>query len=310
MLLSVNDLSVAFPTPKGLVRPVDGVSFEIGEREIVGLVGESGSGKSLTGLSLMRIAPPNAQLGGSVLWNGEDVFKMSPSRLRRLRGGEAAMVFQDPFTSLNPLMTVGEQVSETIRLHQGLSRAQAKQRAIEMLAEARIPSPETTYRRYPHQLSGGQRQRAMIAIAFACQPKLLIADEPTTALDATLQVQILELILALQRSHGTATLLISHDLGVIGAVCERMMVMYSGRIVETGDTKEVLANPRHPYTQALLDSLPGGEKRPTPIPDQPPDPASRPPGCAFHPRCSRAFDRCRVERPDLIGSAACWLRQE
>jgi len=306
---------VQFSNRYSRVSVVDKISFEIAPGEVVGVVGESGSGKTMTGLSLMRLVPPPGQIDGSIRWKGEDVLRMSPRRLQDLRGGEMAMVFQDPFSSLNPLMPVGEQVAESVRLHQHLRGKSAWDRAVEMLARVHLPAPEVLARRYPHQLSGGQRQRVMIAIAFACQPELLIADEPTTALDVTLQVQILALLQELREQFGTAVLLISHDLGVIGAVCKRIMVMYAGRIVETGQAKAVLEQPRHPYTQALLESLPTGETLPRPIPGQPPEPSHRPSGCAFHPRCSQVFARCKTETPVLYDApsgsqAACFLIKE
>lgn len=314
-LIQVSQLSVQFPNRHTRTTVVDGISFEIAPGEVVGLVGESGSGKTITGLSLMRLVPPPGQVLGSIRWKDEEVLQMSPRRLQELRGGEMAMVFQDPFSSLNPLMPVGEQVAESVRLHQQLQGKAAWDRAIEMLTRVHLPAPEVLARRYPHQLSGGQRQRVMIAIAFACQPELLIADEPTTALDVTLQVQILALLQELQAQFGTAVLLISHDLGVIGAVCKRILVMYAGRIVESGEAKAVLEQPQHPYTRALLESLPTGEKLPRPIPGQPPEPSDRPSGCAFHPRCLHAFDRCKAGMPALYDApsgsqAACFLIEQ
>jgi peptide/nickel transport system ATP-binding protein len=312
-LIQVSGLSIEFSGRRDRVIVVDDVSFEMAPGEVLGLVGESGSGKTLTGLSLMRLVPLPGRISGSIRWKGEDVLRMSPRRLQDLRGGEMAMVFQDPFSSLNPLMPVGEQVAESVRLHQRLRGKAAWNRAIEMLTRVHLPAPDVLAQRYPHQLSGGQRQRVMIAIAFACQPELLIADEPTTALDVTLQVQILALLQELREQFGTAVLLISHDLGVIGAVCRRIMVMYAGRIVETGQAKEVLEQPQHPYTQALLESLPTGDMLPHPIPGQPPEPSNRPSGCAFHPRCPHVFDRCKAEMPVLYDTpsgtqAACFLK--
>lgn len=321
-LLEVEGLKVSFPhdrrsrsrTSEEWVPVVDSVSFVIRAGETVGLVGESGCGKTMTGLALMRLVPPPGRIAGSLRWRGEEILQMSGRRLRALRGGEIAMVFQDPFSSLNPLMTVGEQVAETLRLHQGLRGRAAWERALQLLSQVHLPAPPVLAKRYPHQLSGGQRQRVMIAIAFACRPQLLIADEPTTALDATLQVQILKLLKELQAQSGTAMLLISHDLGVIGAVCSSLLVMYAGRIVEKGAAQSVLARPQHPYTQALLASLPGATPQLRPIPGQPPEPSNRPPGCAFHPRCAFAFARCQSAVPPLypttLGTlAACFLRE-
>lgn len=314
-LLKVSDLRVSFPSRTGWMEVVSNLSFQIQPSEIVGLVGESGSGKSMTGLSLMRLIAPPGRAQGSILWKGsEEILTMPPRRLRSLRGAEIAMIFQDPFTSLNPLMTVGAQIAENVQLHQNLKGKAAWNQAVEMLERVHLPSPETLAKRYPHQLSGGQRQRVMIAMAFVCQPALLIADEPTTALDVTLQVQILALLKELRDQFKTAILLISHDFGVIGAVCQRVMVMYAGRLVETGSARDTLGAPLHPYTQALLESLPMPGTIPQPIPGQPPEPSRRPDGCAFHPRCRFAFDRCSQNTPALLQlggeqQAACFLRE-
>jgi oligopeptide transport system ATP-binding protein len=302
-LLELRDLTTAFRTDAGLVRAVDGVSFALREGESLGVVGESGSGKSVTSLSILRLVPtPPGVHGGEILWRGENVLGWSRSRVRKFRGGECAMIFQDPMTSLNPFLKIGLQVTEAIELHLGLDHHAARERAVQMLASVGIPSPSTRLDDYPHQYSGGMRQRVMIAMALSCDPKLLIADEPTTALDVTIQAQILELIDERRRASGTSLVLITHDLGVVAGMCERTVVMYAGRVVEEGPTSEVFANPRMPYTVGLLESIPrldSAGERLVPIPGTPPNPASLPSGCPFRPRCRWATDRCAAERPLL-----------
>jgi len=303
-LLDVRDLTTHFTVGAHSVPAVRGVSFTIERGEAVGLVGESGCGKSVTALSILGLIPqpPGRIAGGSVLLDGTDLLRMSSRELRTVRGGRISMVFQDPFSSLNPTMTLGAQVVEAIRAHATLTRKQAKARAVELLAAVRMPAPELRMRQYPHQVSGGQRQRAMIAMAFAMNPELLIADEPTTALDVTVQAQVLMLMSDLQHRTQAAVLLITHDLGVVAELCDRVLVMYAGRIVEEGAVDAVFREPRHPYTVGLLESLPsmtGTRSRRLPcIPGQPPSLAEAPVGCAFAERCPRAMDVCRAAEPE------------
>ena len=299
-LLEVNDLRTYFQTRAGLVRAVDGVSFQLGEGELLGLVGESGCGKSITALSIMRlISPPGKIVGGSIKFRGEELTTSSSDRLREIRGNDVTMIFQDPMTSLNPVFTVGEQIAEALRLHRNLDKRAAKQAAIEAMREVAIPSPERRADDYPHQLSGGMRQRVMIAMALACDPELLIADEPTTALDVTIQAQILELLDELRKTRKLAVLLITHDLGVVAEVADRVCVMYTGKIVEESDVDEIFAKPKHPYTQGLLRSVPkltesGVERavRLETIEGTVPSPTNLPDGCHFAPRCQFRMDRC------------------
>lgn len=315
-LLEVSNLGTEFAGNNGVVRAVDGVSFEIDAGETVGIVGESGSGKSVTGLSLLRLVPPPGRIrSGSIRFEGIEISTARESVMRRLRGGDIAMIFQDPYAALNPVMMVGAQVAEAIALHQELRKSPAFSAAVSALREVHLPSADRLARRYPHQLSGGQRQRVMLAMAFACRPKLLIADEPTTALDVTLQAQILGLVKELQRRHNTAVLLISHDIGLIGAMCDRVLVMYAGHIVEDGSAQQILHAPAHPYTQGLLASLPRQDERLTPIAGQPPNLAAKPPGCPFEPRCPYVHPRCREAMPPLFSAgdghrAACVLLDE
>ena len=290
-LLAVQDLQTEFRTAGGAVQAVRGVSFTVERGETVGIVGESGSGKSVTALSLMGLVPnpPGCIKGGSILLDGEELVRKPEREMSRLRGAKLAMVFQDPFSSLNPTMTLGEQVAEPLRLHKGVSRKEAREEAIRLLQAVRIPDPDARYRQYPHQVSGGQRQRIMIAIAFACNPDLLIADEPTTALDVTVQAQVLALMQEMQAKANAGVLLITHDLGVVAEVCDRVLVMYAGQIVESGSVMQIFHSPQHPYTQSLLKSLPqmDGERgrKLASIPGQPPDLAHLPPGCPFFDRC-------------------------
>jgi len=303
-LLEVRDLQTHFHTDDGVVRAVDGVSFELDAGETLAVVGESGSGKSVTSLSILRLIPepPGKIVGGSIRFRGRDLLSLGPREMRSIRGKEISMIFQEPMTSLNPVYTCGEQVLEAIVLHDRVSRAEARKRAIETLALVGIPSPEQRVDEYPHQLSGGMRQRVMIAMALACRPAILIADEPTTALDVTIQAQILELLHRLQRELGMAVLLITHDLGVVAETADRVAVMYAGQVVEYCDVRSTFERTRHPYTAGLLHSLPRlGEARESlrVIPGTVPNPARFPSGCRFHPRCPVAVDRCRTELPPL-----------
>ena len=302
-LLEVNNLRTYFPTRRGLVRAVDGVSFYLDRGELLGLVGESGCGKSMTALSVMRlIAPPGKIVEGEILFDGQDLLKLSDAEMRQMRGDDIAMIFQDPMTSLNPVFTVGEQIAEALRLHRKLSRKEAKRAAIEAMREVAIPDPARRIDDYPHQLSGGMRQRVMIAMALACNPRLLIADEPTTALDVTIQAQILELLDELRKQRELAVLLITHDLGVVAEVADRVAVMYTGRIVEESPVDELFARPKHPYTEGLLRSVPklttehvARKERLETIDGTVPRPTDLPPGCHFAPRCSHRMPRCTEE---------------
>jgi peptide/nickel transport system ATP-binding protein/oligopeptide transport system ATP-binding protein len=299
-LLQIEKLRTHFPTRSGLVKAVDDVSFHIDEGELLGLVGESGSGKSITALSILRlISPPGRIAGGSIRFKGEDLIDTSIERMREIRGNDIAMIFQDPMTSLNPVFTVGEQIAEALRLHRRLDRKAAWAAAIEAMKEVAIPSPERRASDYPHQLSGGMRQRVMIAMALACDPELLIADEPTTALDVTIQAQILELLDGLRRTRKLSVLLITHDLGVVAETADRVCVMYTGKIVEESGVDELFEKPKHPYTQGLLRSVPkltahDIEKatRLQTIEGVVPTPTNLPPGCHFAPRCEFRMDRC------------------
>ncbi|MCL6614724.1 MAG: ABC transporter ATP-binding protein, partial [Firmicutes bacterium] len=305
MLLSVNELRTSFFTYAREVKAVDGVSFSLEEGEAVALVGESGCGKSVTALSIMRlINPPGKILSGSVVFNGRDLLGLSERELQRVRGNEIGMIFQDPMTSLNPVLSIGTQLIEGLRLHQGLRGRAARERAVELLEMVGIPSPAQRLNQYPHQFSGGMRQRVMIAMALYCQPKLLIADEPTTALDVTIQAQIIELMKDLQAKLGMAIILITHDLGVVAGLARKVYVMYAGRIVESGPVDRVYYHARHPYTWGLLGSVPRlddmAKRRLVPIKGQPPDLLAPPPGCAFSPRCRYAMKICELERPALV----------
>ena len=299
-LLEVKNLQTHFPTRAGLVKAVNDVSFHINEGELVGLVGESGCGKSITALSIMRlISPPGKIIGGSVKFKGEDLLKASDDRMREMRGDDISMIFQDPMTSLNPVYTVGEQIAEALRLHRGLNKKDAWNAAIEAMKEVSIPDPARRVNDYPHQLSGGMRQRVMIAMALACNPELLIADEPTTALDVTIQAQILELLNELRQTRKLAVLLITHDLGVVAEVADRVCVMYTGRIVEESGVDELFEKPKHPYTQGLLKSVPKlrgiGEQKETrlsTIDGTVPSPTNLPHGCHFAPRCEFRMEVC------------------
>ena len=309
-VLEVRDLRTEFHTDDGVVRAVNGVSFSVRAGETLGLVGESGCGKSVTAFSVLRLIPipPGRIAGGEVLLRGRNILALPENEMRRLRGNEISMVFQEPMTALNPVYTVGNQIEEAVRLHQKVGPREARRRAVEMLTQVGIPSPEQRVDEYPHQLSGGMRQRVMIAMALSCNPAVLIADEPTTALDVTIQAQILDLLRRLQAELGMALVLITHDLGVIAETATRVAVMYAGKIVEHADVAPLFAAPRHPYTLGLLESIPRlseRKERLSVIPGVVPPPTAFPPGCAFHPRCPFAEDRCRKEEPEL---ASCGER--
>jgi len=318
-LLEVRDLQTHFHTDDGVVRAVDGVSFSLDAGKTLAVVGESGSGKSVTSLSILRLIPepPGRIEGGSIRFRGRELLTLAPRELRAVRGREISMIFQEPMTSLNPVYTCGEQILETIVLHEKVSRAEARKRAIEMLRLVGIPSPEQRVDEYPHQMSGGMRQRVMIAMALACRPAILIADEPTTALDVTIQAQILELLKKLQAELGMAVLLITHDLGVVAETADHVAVMYAGQVVEACDVRAAFDRPLHPYTAGLLHSLPRlGEARETlrVIPGTVPNPVAFPAGCRFHPRCPVAIDRCRelppLEEIEPGHLARCWRSRE
>jgi oligopeptide transport system ATP-binding protein len=315
-LLEVKQLQTHFYTRSGIAKAVEGVSFSLDEGETLGLVGESGCGKSVTSLSIMRLIDhPGKIVGGEVLFKGEDILDMDQDALHRLRGGQIAMIFQDPMTSLNPVLPIGFQIAEAVRAHLKLDDTAAMNRAGEMLERVRIPEARRRLKDYPHQFSGGMRQRVMIAIALSCNPQMLIADEPTTALDVTIQAQVLDLMKGLATEFRTATLLITHDLGVVAGTCDRVCVMYAGRIVETAPTATIFKMPAHPYTQALLAAVPRPDQqrgeRLAAIGGQPPNLVNLPPGCPFAPRCRKAQPRCRQELPPLdnVGpnqKAACF----
>ncbi len=304
-LLSVRNLTTVFATRKGEVRAVDDVSFDLGKNEVLGIVGESGSGKSVTALSILGLLPqpPGRVAGGEVVFEGRDLLQMPESQVQKIRGGDISMIFQEPMTSLNPVFSVGDQIMETIRVHEKLGSKAVRERAIEMLAKVGIPSPERRIDDYPHQLSGGMRQRVMIAMALACSPKLLLADEPTTALDVTIQAQILDLLRELQEEMNMAVILITHNMGVVAEFAHRVLVMYAGRIVERASVNDIFDRPGHPYTEGLLRSIPDLEvetRRLNAIPGAMPSPFSLPPGCSFQPRCPEARPACAERVPALI----------
>jgi peptide/nickel transport system ATP-binding protein len=301
-LLEVRDLTIHFFTEEGVVRAVENVSFEIYPGEVLGLVGESGCGKSVTGLSLLRLipTPPGRVVSGDILFGGRSLLSLEEKEMEKVRGNDIAMIFQEPMTSLNPVFTIGDQIMEAVILHQRLDKAEARKKAVEMLDRVRIPSPEKRIDSYPHQLSGGMRQRAMIAMALSCQPKLLIADEPTTALDVTIQAEVLHLIKEIQREMGMSVILITHDLGVISEIADRVAVMYAGRIFEYGPIEAIFTRMRNPYTYGLMKSIPQlSEKRDRlyAIPGQVPDPMHLPVGCKFHPRCFMMIEDCKKGEP-------------
>ncbi|KAF5033503.1 ABC transporter ATP-binding protein [Sedimentibacter saalensis] len=317
-LLEVKDLRTSFFTHLGEVKAIRGISFDVEKGESIGIVGESGSGKSVTSLSIMKLLLyPGKIVGGEILFNGEDLVNKTNKDMMAIRGNEIAMIFQDPMTSLNPVYTIGDQIAEAIIKHQKLSRKEAHERALEMLKLVNIPDPEKRIHNFPHEFSGGMRQRAMIAIALSCQPQLLIADEPTTALDVTIQAQILDLMKSLNAKLDTSTMLITHDLGVVADVCSRVVVMYGGLIMEKGSIRDIYYEPRHPYTMGLLKSIPkvasDEKQRLIPIPGTPPDLLNPPTGCPFYARCEYAMRICNTQQPPYFKSedgkheSMCWL---
>jgi peptide/nickel transport system ATP-binding protein len=319
-VLDVKGLRTSFLTDSGDIPAVDGIDFYINEGEIVGIVGESGSGKSVTSLSIMGLIPkPPGKVEGEILYKGENLRKASEKRMCQIRGNEVAMIFQEPMTSLNPLFTIGQQLTEAIKLHQKLSRKLLKERTVQMLKLVGLPRAEELLNDYPHQLSGGMRQRVMIAMAMACDPKVLIADEPTTALDVTIQAQILHLMKDLNKKTNTSIMLITHDLGVVAEICDRVVVMYAGKIVEEADVRTIFKDPKHPYTVGLIKSVPDvrdKKERLYSIPGNVPKPGSIKHGCRFAARCEHAFDRCRIEDPELYSvegnghKVRCFLHTE
>ena len=304
LLLSVHDLKVYFYGDETVARALDGISYEVRKGETVCLVGESGCGKTVSALAVLGILPlpPGKIMGGEIRFNGQNLLDLPEEEMQKIRGNHIAMVFQEPMTSLNPVFTIGDQIQEAIMIHEGSDEEEIHQRCVQLLKDVGIPSPEERLKDYPHQLSGGQRQRVMIAMALACNPDLVIADEPTTALDVTIQAQILNLFKELQAKRQLSLLYITHDLGVVANIADRIYVMYSGIIAEQGDTSQIFHNPRHPYTQGLLASLPNRSKRGKElrsIPGTVPDPAYKPSGCPFHPRCDFAVETCRKEFPGI-----------
>ncbi len=317
-LLELRNASMHYVSQRGsrVVKAVDSVTLSLEAGETLGVVGESGSGKTTLALSILRLLPPAAvAAGGEIVFDGEDLLHKSPEEMRQIRGKRIAMILQDPMASLNPLFTIGDQVSEPLRVHEGMPRRRAWDRATTLLKAVRITAPETRVREYPHQMSGGMRQRIVGAMGIACGPQLLIADEPTTSLDLTIQAQYLNLLRDLQREHGLALIFITHNLGIVAKMCDRVAVMYAGRLVEFGPVRKIFDAPRHPYTRALLQSIPrfgDTRQRLTAIGGQPPDLSALPLGCSFHPRCPDAVDRCRAEAPPETGaadghSARCWV---
>jgi oligopeptide transport system ATP-binding protein len=318
VLLEVKNLQTYFSTRDGLVKAVDGISYDIKEGETVGIVGESGCGKSVSALSILRLVPdpPGKIVGGELIFDGKDLLKLKEKEMQRIRGNDITMVFQEPMTSLNPVLTIGRQVSEPIELHRNMGKKKALQESIKVLDSVQIPASESRIGSYPHQFSGGMRQRVMIAMALSCSPKLLIADEPTTAIDVTIQAQLLELMKQLTLDIGTALIVITHNLGVVARYADRVNVMYAGRIVEKGSAKEIYDDPRHPYTIGLLKSVPRLDQKVKekliPIEGLPPDLSDLPKGCSFRPRCFHVMERCREEMPNLTPVAdghykACWI---
>ena len=304
-LLEVKNLRTHFYTFEGVVKAVDGVSYDLEEGETLGLVGESGCGKSVSAMSLMRLIPdpPGKIVDGEILFEGQDVLQLSMDEMRHIRGAKMSMVFQEPMTSLNPVLNLEKQLGETLQLHKGMTKQEARQESVELLARLGIPDPERRVRQYPHQFSGGMRQRVMIAMALSCNPRVIIADEPTTALDVTIQAQILELMKGLTQEFGVAMIVITHNLGVVARYADRMNIMYAGKIIERGESAEIYSNPRHPYTVGLLKSVPRLDlprrTRLDPIEGQPPDLIAVPKGCAFRARCKWAVDKCATDEPGL-----------
>jgi peptide/nickel transport system ATP-binding protein len=317
-ILEVKNLKTTFKTDNGTVSVVDGVDFSIKPGETLGVVGESGCGKSVTSLSVMRLLPSNASNEGSITFQGKELISLPEKHMQKVRGNDIAMIFQEPMTSLNPLHTVGRQIEEAVILHMSISKQEAKERAIKMLNAVGMPRAQEIYGEYPHQLSGGMRQRVMIAMAMACDPKLIIADEPTTALDVTIQAQILDLMRDLKDKTGTSIMLITHDLGVVAEMCDRVIVMYAGQVVEETDVQTLFENPKHPYTMGLIDSIPSFEDEKeylNTIPGSVPLPYEMPKGCRFAPRCSWAKEICHQQAPELMEiesqhKCRCWLVTE
>src|SRR5262245_42272922 len=316
-LLEIENLSTHYVSARGtrVIRAVEGVSLSLGARETLGIVGESGSGKSTLALSLVRLLPPSGRIAsGKLLFEGEDLLQKSEAEMRRLRGKRIAMILQDPMASLNPLFTIGNQVAEPVRVHEHAKRSTAWRRALELLKAVRIASADTRLRQYPHEMSGGMRQRIVGAIGISCEPRLLIADEPTTSLDLTIQAQYLNLLRELQQAHGLALIFITHNLGIVAKMCDQLAVMYAGRVIEAGPVRQIFAAPVHPYTEALLNSIPQmgvGRRRLTAIEGQPPDLAAPAPGCAFAPRCTKVIERCHSMAPPQVGLGdgrvvRCW----
>jgi len=316
-LLQVRKLRVEFPTRRGTLRALDDVSFDIAPGEILGVVGESGAGKSLTGAAIIGLLePPGRIAAGEILLAGQRIDQLPPEAMRKIRGRRIGAIFQDPLTSLNPLFTIGRQISETVQVHLGLNAADARRRAIQLLADTGIPAPEQRFDQYPHQFSGGMRQRVVIALALAAGPELIVADEPTTALDVSIQAQIIALLKKLTKQQGAAVMLVTHDMGVIAEACDRVAVMYAGRVVEIGPVADVIHRPAHPYTVGLMGAIPamdGERERLAQIDGAMPRLTAIPTGCAFNPRCPQVQPRCRSERPELLGAgatrAACWLHE-
>ena len=320
-LLEVKNLKTYFYTMEGVVKAVDGVSYDLEEGETLGLVGESGCGKSVSALSVMRLIPdpPGKIVDGEIFLDGEDILKVGMDDMREIRGAKIAMVFQEPMTSLNPVLTIERQLTETLQLHMGMSKRESHGESVNLLARVGIPDPETRVKQYPHQFSGGMRQRVMIAMALSCNPRLIIADEPTTALDVTIQAQILDLMKALTTEFGVALVIITHNLGVVARYADRVNIMYAGKIIERGSAREIYSNPRHPYTVGLLRSVPRLDlprrAKLDPIEGQPPDLISLPGGCSFRDRCRWAIDKCATDSPELMEAgedhlSACWRSDE
>ena len=320
-LLEVKDLKTHFFTSDGVVKAVDGVSYDLEEGETLGLVGESGCGKSVSALSVMRLIPdpPGRIVDGEILLDGEDILKVQMDDMREIRGAKIAMVFQEPMTSLNPVLTVERQLTETLQLHMGMNKLESQRESVNLLTRVGIPDPEERIKQYPHQFSGGMRQRVMIAMALSCNPRLIIADEPTTALDVTIQAQILDLMKSLTTEFGVALIIITHNLGVVARYADRVNIMYAGKVIERGNAREIYSNPRHPYTVGLLRSVPRLDlprrAKLDPIEGQPPDLINLPPGCSFRDRCRWAIDKCATDSPELMESSeghlsACWRSED
>ncbi len=318
-ILQIKDLSIEFRTAEGTVHAVNHLEYDLHEKEALGIVGESGSGKSVSSLATMRLIadPPGKVVSGSILYKGRDLLRASEKEMESIRGNEISMIFQEPMTSLNPIISCGDQIAEALILHKGMKKREAREKAVELMHSVGISNPKIRARQYPHQMSGGMRQRVMIAMALACNPQILIADEPTTALDVTIQAQILDLIKSMIKISDTAVILISHDLGVVNELCERVIVMYTGRVMEEAATEELFRNPLHPYTVGLINAIPKIEKEKKPlltIPGVVPDPTERITGCSFCPRCGKALDICKVKEPPVFSTGghkvSCWLYQD